>query len=381
MKIHTIIYSIAVILGVTACGHKTPKREMPKLHITVTEVYKKEEPTRMQFVGQTHSLNDVSIQARVSGYLLSSHYEPGMPVKQGQLLFKIDQNQLLVETTKAQAALASANSKLVEAENNYKRSVPLARMNAISQSSLDQATATLASAKANLLAAKASLRSANLNLSYTNIHAPIDGVIGVMNGSVGDYVGVGTDVPILNTISNIDSIYVYISIPTPKYLAIIERDSLNRPIYDNKGLLTDIDMILADDSSYPYKGVYQFTERAVNSETGAVVIQVLFPNPEGQLKPGQYVRVNANVGGGKGVVLVPQRSVMQSQGVNSVYIVTDDSTVHYRVVRLGATYGTGWGVLEGVQAGEMVVTEGLQKVRSQMKIVPIVESLQASQTK
>ena len=380
MKIHTLICSIALIFGITACEHKAPQKEMPKLHITVIEAYKKEEPTRMQFVGQTHSLNDVSIQARVSGYLLSTHYDPGLPVKQGQLLFKIDQNQLQVELAKAQAALASANSKLVEAENNYKRSVPLARMNAISQSSLDQATATLASAKANLLAAQASLKSAHLNLSYTNIHAPIDGVIGVMNGSVGDYVGVGTDVPILNTISQIDSIYVYISIPTPKYLSIVERDSLNKPLYDNAGLLTDIDMILADESHYPHKGVYQFTERAVNSQTGAVVIQVLFPNPERQLKPGQYIRVDANVGGNKGVVLVPQRSVMQSQGVNSVYIVGKDSTVQYRAVTLGDTYGREWGILAGIQAGEMVLTEGLQKVRSQMKIVPILES-QASQTK
>lgn len=380
MKIHTIVYSVVVVLGMTACSSKAPKREMPTLHIPVTETYIKHEPTRMQFVGQTYSLYDVTIQARVSGYLLSSHYDPGLPIKQGQLLFKLDQNQMLVEVTKARAALASAKSQLVKAQNNYKRSVPLARMNAISQSALDQATATLASAKANLLAAKASLQSADLNLSYTTIHAPTNGVIGIMNGSIGDYVGVGTDVPILNTISNIDSIYVYISIPTPKYLAIIERDSLNRPMYDNKGLLTDIDMILADGTPYPHKGEYQFTERVVNSQTGAVVIQVLFPNPERYLKPGQYIRVNANVGGGKGVILVPQRSVMQSQGVNSVFIVDKDSTVQYRAVTLGDTYGTEWGILDGIEAGEMVLTEGLQKVRSKMKIVPVIES-QTNHTK
>lgn len=374
MKIFTIVFYGAVAAwGLSACGHKAPKAQIPEPHIAVAKAYKKELPTRMQFVGQTYSLADVTIQPRVSGYLLSTHYEQGMPVKKGQLLFKLDPEPMLVEVTRAEAALASAKSQLVEAQNNYNRSVPLARINAISQSALDQATATLASAKANLRSAQAALRSANLDLSYTTIYAPSDGVIGETVGSVGDYVGPGTNNIVLNTISIIDSIFVYISIPTSKYLSIVQRDSLDRPLYDNKGLLTDVDMILADGTLYPYKGEYEFTERAVNNQTGAVVIRVLFPNPERYLKPGQYVKINANVGGGTGTVLVPQRAVMQSQGVNSVYVVGKDSTVAYRSVTLGDTYGTEWGILEGIESGEEVLTEGLQKVRSGMKIVPVLQ--------
>lgn len=328
----------------------------------------------MQFVGQTYSLYDVTIQPRVSGYLLSAHYDPGMPVRKGQLLFKLDPNPMLVEVMRAEATLASAQSQLVEAQNNYNRSVPLARINAISQSALDQATATLASAKANLRSAQAALRSANLDLSYATIYSPTDGIIGETIGSVGDYVGVGTNNAVLNTISNIDSIYVYISIPTIKYLTIVERDSLDRPLYDNAGLLTDVEMILADGTDYPYKGKYKFTERAVNSRTGAVVVRVLFPNPEHFLKPGQYVKINADVGTGRGTVLIPQRAVIQTQGMNSVYVVGKDSTVQYRKVTLGDTYGSEWGVLEGIKPGEMVLTEGLLKVRSGMKIVPELAS-------
>lgn len=373
MKIYAIlICGAAAVSGMTSCGPKGPKAQMPEPHIAVVQAHKKELPTRMQFVGQTYSLYDVVIQPRVSGYLLSTHYDQGMPVKKGQLLFKLDPNPMQVEVTRAQAALASAKSQLVEAQNNYNRSVPLARINAISQSALDQATATLASAQANLRSAQATLRSANLDLSYTTICAPTDGVIGETVGSVGDYVGVGTNNPVLNTISNIDSIYVYISIPTAKYLSIVERDSLDRPLYDNTGLLTDVEMILADGILYPYKGEYKFTERAVNSQTGAVVIRVLFPNPERSLKPGQYVKVNADVGGGTGTVLVPQRAVMQSQGVNSVFVVGKDSMAQYRAVTLGDTYGSEWGVLDGIQPGEFVLTEGLQKVRSGMKIVPVL---------
>lgn len=370
MKIDTIVYYLAVAIGVTSCG--TPQKpKMPTPRIVVVEAYQKQLPTRMKFVGQTYSLSDVTIQPRVSGYLLSTHYDEGMPIKQGQLLIKLDSNPMTVEVTKAQAEVAAAKSQLVEAQNNYNRSVPLARINAISQSSLDQATSTLASAKANMRSAEASLQSANLDLSYTTIYAPMDGVIGETVGSVGDYVGVGTNNPVLNTISNVDSIYVYVSIPTTKYLSIVERDSMDRPLYNNVDMLTDVDMILADGSIYPYKGEYKFTQRAVNSQTGAVVIRVLFPNPERYLKPGQYVRVDANVGGDIGVVLVPQRAVIQSQGVNSIYVVGKDSTVHYRAVELGDTYGAEWIILEGIKSGERVLTEGLQKVRSGMKIIPM----------
>lgn len=371
MKIYAIVIAgAAALLGATACGHKASRTQAPVPHIAVAEAHKRELPTRMQFVGQTYSLSDVTIQPRVSGYLLSTHYEQGMPVKKGQLLFRIDPNPMQVKVTQAEAALAAARSQLVEAQNNYNRSVPLARINAISQSALDQATAALASAKANLRSAQAALRSANLDLSYTTIYAPADGVIGETVGSVGDYVGPGTNNTVLNTISNIDSIYVHISIPTTKYLSIVQRDSLDRPLYDNAGLLTDVDMILADGTLYPYKGEYKFTERAVDTRTGAVVIRVLFPNPERYLGPGQYVKVNANVGGGTGTVLVPQRSVVQSQGVNSVYVVGKDSTVAYRKVELGDTYGSEWGIVEGLRPGEWVLTEGLLKVRSGMKIVP-----------
>lgn len=375
MKILAIVVCGTVVWGLQACSRKAPKEQMPEPHIAVVKAYKKELPTRMQFVGQTYSLADVTIQPRVSGYLLSTHYEQGMPVRKGQLLFKLDPEPMLVEVTRAEAALASAKSQLVEAQNNYNRSVPLARINAISQSALDQATATLASAQANLRSAEAALRSANLDLSYTTIYAPSDGVIGETIGSVGDYVGPGTNNTVLNTISVIDSIYVYISIPTAKYLSIVERDSLDRPLYDNTGLLTDVDMTLADGMLYPYKGVYKFTERAVDNRTGAVVIRVLFPNPERYLKPGQYVKVDANVGGGKGIVLVPQRAVMQSQGLNSVYVVGRDSTVAYRNVALGDTYGTEWGILDGLEPGELVLTEGLQKVRSGMKVVPVLQPI------
>lgn len=370
MKIYIIVFSLVLALVITACG-ATEKPKVPILRIDVAEVYEKELPTRMQFVGRTYSLSDVTIQPRISGYLLSTHYEDGLPIKQGQLLFKLDSGPMQVEVTKAHAQVAAAESQLVAAQSNYNRSVPLAKINAISQSSLDQATATLSSAKAGLNSAKASLRNAKINLSYTIIYAPTDGIIGELVGSVGDYVGIGTNTPILNTISMIDSVYVNLSIPTSVYLSIVKRDSLNRPLFDNVNLLTDVDMILEDGTLYPHKGEYDFTERVVNSQTGAVVVRVVFPNHDKFLKPGQYVRVNANAGADRKMAFVPQRAIMQTQGINSIYVVKADSTIEYRAVELGDTYGSEWGVFKGVESGEKVLIEGLQKVSSGMKIVPI----------
>lgn len=326
----------------------------------------------MNFVGQTFSYADATIQPRVSGYLLEVLYGQGMPVRRGELLFRIDPAPLKLQVMQSEAAVAAANSQLVEAQSNYDRSVPLARLKAISQSSLDQATAALESAKANKRSADAALDQARLNLSYTSIYASIDGVIGKTNGTVGDYVGVGTNYPILNTISNLDSVYVYLSLPVQSYLSMLERDSLNRPLYYNNDILNNIKMILADGSIYPHPGRYSFTERDVNNSSGSVVMHIIFPNKESYLKAGQYVRVSADVGPRRSVVLVPQRAVNQSQGINSLLVMKADSTVEYRRVELGDTYGSQWAVTSGVGAHEKVLIEGSQKLRSGMKITPLV---------
>lgn len=344
------------------------------MHLQIVKAVRKSMPSRMTFPGQTYSLYDVTLQPRTSGYLLATHYRQGMPVKKGQLLIELDKGPLELEVTGARSAVASALSQLTEAQNNYDRSVPLARINAVSQSSLDLAAANLAAARANLMSTQAALESAELNLSYATIYSPCDGIIGETVGWIGDYVGLGTEVPVINTISNIDSVYVYLSIPASTYYGILHKDSLNRPAHLNADLLNDIEMELPDGSTYPYKGVYAFTERMVNNQTGAVTVRVLFPNPEMMLKPGQYAKVHVNVGKDMGVVLVPQRCIIQTQGQNAVYVVGADSTVQYRKVTLGDTFGSLWGIADGVADDEMVLVEGLQKVHNGMKVVPVTGS-------
>ncbi len=328
-------------------------------------------PTRMEFVGQTYSKHDVALQPRVSGYLTGIHYKEGSVVRKGDLLLTIDPQQTTVDLHRAEAALANARAVLVDAQNDYDRSVPLARISAISQSSLDKATANLAAARSSVRSASADLNRARLNQSYTKIYAPVDGVIGETRASLGDYVGTGTQIPVLNVLSQVDSIYVNVSLPLSRYLEIAARDSMEGAMHENHSLLSNIRMKLSDGTIYSYAGAYDFTQRAIDNAVGAVVLRVLFPNSDMSLKPGQYVRIMADVGRPNPVVLVPQKAVIQTQGNNSVYVVKSDSTLEFRPVGLGDTYGAQWVIGSGLAAGEQVLTEGFAKVRGGMKIIPV----------
>ena len=321
------------------CGKHASRQEMPPLRVEVAEAVVDSVPNRMSFIGYLASNFDAVIQPRVNGYLSSKRYSNGMPVKRGQLLFTIDPDQLSTSMLAAEAELESARAQALEARNNYDRAVPLARIDAISQSQLDQYTA-------QWKAAEASVRTA---------------------AHVGDYVGPGTQFSVLTTVSNIDTLTVDVAIPMSQYLRYAgDRTS----IYDNEGLLSDIRLVLADGSRYPLGGIYDYTRKDVSSTTGTLVVVVMFPNPDETLKPGQFARVEASVGPVRPCVVVPQQAVSQTQDIASVWVVEADSTVHYRRVTPGDTYGAMWCIDEGLDRGERVVVAGQQKLHDGAKVIP-----------
>lgn len=340
---------------------------MPTLKIPVTQAVPDSVPTRMSFIGYLASNYDAVIQPRINGYLSSKRYENGMPVRRGQLLFTIDPDQISTSMLAAQAALESARAQALEAKNNYHRAVPLARINAISQAQLDQYTAQYKAAEATVHSAEQTLRSARMNVGYTELRSPIDGIIEHTSAHVGDYVGPGTQFNVLTTVSNIDTVLVDLAIPMLEYLRLTGAQA---SIYDNEKLLSDIRLTLADGSEYPFAGLYDYTRKDVSASTGTLVVVVMFPNPEQALKPGQFARVAANVGPVRQRVVVPQQSLTQMQGLSAVWVVSPDSTVHYRRVTPGDTYGRMWCIDEGLAAGEWVVVEGQQKLRDGEKVDP-----------
>lgn len=355
-------------LAAVSCGSPHGARQMPVPELTVALAFDSLVPNVVEFVSQTAPARSYVIQPRVNGYLRSTNFENGMPVKRGQLLFAIDDAPFRTDVAQARAALSSARSSLVEAQAAYNRSVPLAKINAISQSQLDAATATLAAARDGVSSARAVLDNALINLSYCTIKAPESGIIAPSAANVGDYVGAGTAYETLTTISFDDSVSVNISLPTVEYYRIV---SHNLSPANRDSLLSDITLRLSDGSIYPHKGVYRYTQPWVDNRSGSIVFNVRFPNPQGALRGGQFARVSAEVGKPERVVLIPARSVDEIQGTYGAYVVDSGDTLRFRKLTVGHVVDDHWIVRRGIYAGEKVITEGLQKAHDGMPVKPI----------
>ena len=331
---------LALSLLAVSCGSRSGHTgQMPPMEIEIAVAEFDLLYTRRSFISQINSDNEVVVEPRVSGFLVARHYKKGMPVRKGQLIFEIDDSEYYTALLSAQAALESSRALALEAKNNF-----------------------------DVKSARQALRNAQLNLGYTKIYAQIDGIIESSNGSVGDYVGPGTQIPTLTTIMNIDTVQVPIAIPMTQFLRL---DSNRTNIYDNAELLSEIVLYEADGTRYPLFGKYDYTRTAVSSATGTIVLIVRFPNPSYRLKTGQFARVEANIGAKLPRVLVPQQSVVQTLDVSSVWVIRPDSTAEYRKVTPGETFGGMWAIESGLEPGETVAVTGLQKLRQGMRVVPV----------
>ena len=357
-----------LLLGFMVGCDKQPHSATPApLPVTLAEAVVDTVSLRMQFIGYLSSNFDAVIQPRINGFLLRKQFDSGMPVRRGALLFEIDPSQFRNAVLAAEASVQSARAQAIEARNNYNRAVPLAAMNAISQAELDQYTAQHKAADAAVQSAEQQLRNARLDLSYTRIFSPIDGIVSNSAAYVGDYVGPATQFSVLTTISNLDTMSVDLALPMTEYLRVA---GVRPSIYDNEGLLSEIRLLLPDGTPYPFEGFYKYTRKDVSAATGTLVLVAGFPNPDGALKAGQFARVEATVGTPRPQVVVPVEAVSQAQGINSVWVVQRDSTVAFRKVSLGAVYGQKWCITEGLSPREWVVTEGGQKLREGVRVVP-----------
>ena len=363
-KFRFLIVLFTAAISFTTCKQQA-KIESAPLAIEISTATEQWLPNTMQFIAPISANYSATIQPRIAGFLTSSSFGNGMPVKRGQLIFTMDDAQQRANRLAAEATLSSAKAKAVEAKRNYERAIPLARINAISQTQLDQYTAENSAAIASVKSAEQSLHNARLEESYTRIYAPINGIISSSAATAGDYIGPGTQFSTLTTIQNIDTVSVDLAIPMQKYLATSGRTTFS---YDNANFLSNIRLRIADGSEYPEEGFYKYTRQSIASEMGTIVLVVGFRNPDYALKAGQFARISASLGADKRCIVVPQRAVMQIQNISSVWVIRADSTAEYREVRLGNTSGE-WQIIDsGVANGEMVATTGLQKLRNGLKV-------------
>jgi len=245
--------------------------------------------------------------------------------------------------------LAEAKTMLAKAESDLNRIKPLAELKAVSQSDLDAAIALYDASTASVEAAEANLRAAKIQLSYTEIYSPIFGIIGRTKAKVGDFVGREPNPVILNVVSRIDTVLVQFFITETQYLLLARRLISESNIADQNAREANLELILADQSLYPHKGKADFIDREVDPTTGAILVQASFPNPDELLRPGQFAKVKATVNIVEGGILIPQRCIMELQGLFSVFVVNDSNKVEKREIKVGPKVEQFWLVLEGLK--------------------------------
>lgn len=351
-----------------ACSKKpAAPPSMPPPEVLVTSVTQEDVPIFSDFIGTLAGSVDASIQARVSGYLISQNYQEGTYLEKGALLFEIDPRRFQAALAKAKAALAEAEASQRQTELAAQRNTDLFKRNAVSAQERDNAVQSNLAAKAQVEAQHALVEEAELDLEYTKITSPVDGVAGLARAQVGDLVGPSTGV--LTTVSTVDPIKAYFTVSEQAYLEYAARysDLAERTAHEKQ---LDFELILADGSVYPHKGELFATDREVDPRTGSIRIAAQFPNPHRVLRPGQFARVRVRSEIRKDALLVPQRAMMEIQGLHQLAIVGEDHVAHIRPVKAGERIGSMWIIKEGLKPNETVVVEGMQKVRDSAPVTP-----------
>jgi membrane fusion protein (multidrug efflux system) len=371
MKRKTLCLIVGLIFVLAACGEEKKAQAPPPPEITVVETRAQDVPVHLEFVGQTGGLKDIAIRARVEGFMEGLHFQEGGEVKKGDLLYTLESQPFEEKVAARMSNVAEAKTVLAKTKGDLDRIEPLAKINAVSQSDLDAAVAAHEAAGASLDAANANLRATRIELGYTKIYSPITGIIGKTQAKVGDFVGRDPNPVILNTVSQLDIILVTFFITETQYLEVaryLAKADTDRAENSEPNL----ELILIDGSVYSHKGKADFVDREVDTTTGSMLVQASFPNPERLLRPGQFVRVNANVRVIEDGILIPQRSVMELQGLYNVYVVNADNTVETREIKVGPKFVSNWLITDGLKPGEKVVYEGLQKIRDGIIVNPTV---------
>jgi membrane fusion protein (multidrug efflux system) len=347
----------------------------PEIPVIVTKG--QDVPLYQEFVGQVFGAKDITIRARVEGFLNEIHFQEGSRVQTGELLYTLESQPFEAEVAAQMSRVAEAKTMLAKTSSDLKRIRPLAKQKAVSQSDLDAAVANYKASVASVKAAEANLRASKIQLGYTKIYSPLDGIIGKTQARVGDFVGRSPNPVILNTVSEIGTIRVQFFITESQYLEASRRLlELERKAKEPQASQdANFELILADGSIYEHKGRFDFLDRGIDPTTGSILLQASFPNPDNLLRPGQFGKIKARTEVVKDGILIPQRCVTELQGLYKVYIVNESNKVEERDVSMGPKVKSAWLVLEGLKAGEKVVYEGLQRIRDGLPVKPIEKDI------
>jgi len=415
---------LAIIPLLASCGGE--KNEVnaksgspgPAVSVVVAPVIQKTVPILTELTARVDATDSVDIRARVKSFLVKQSYDEGKMVKAGQVLFTLDKREYEAQLMQNRARLARAQADLTQAQDrtvvdvaqanlqiamaqlnktnqDVTRLKPLAELRAVPKQDYDDAlaaqqaanaevqgkqaslntakvnqTAAIQQAQAAVEAANAGIREAELNVEYCTITTPIDGIAGTRQVAPGNLVGQG-EATLLTTVSNVDPVRVFVSISESEYL-VYQRMRAQGKLREGGG---ELELILADGSTFPGKGRIIIADRAVDLKTGTLSIVAEFPNPQAVLRPGQFGRVRLAATVAENALLVPQKAVTEMQSAKVVYVVGAENKVVLRSVTLAQRVGSDYIVSDGVNAGERIIVEGLQKVRPGDTVNPTEQAL------
>ena len=343
-----------------------PKQAAPVIPATVITIEAQDTPVAFTFVGQAESSRQVEIRARVDGFLEKQTYEDGALVEAKKVLFELDKKPFQATLQQARGELSLHQARHTTAVANLGRIKPLAEQDAVSKKDLDDAIGAEKETKAAVLAAQGAVREAELNLGYATIFTPVTGLASKAVKQEGSYIPTGQE-SLLTYVAQLDPIWVNFSVSENQVLRArqdVKKGLLKSP-GDDKYV---VEVVFADGSIHPHKGHVNFAEPNVDPETGTLLIRAELANPEGSMRPGQFVRVRLHGSSRPGAILVPQTAVMQGARGHFVWVLDKEDKAEVRAVEVGPWHGDNWFIEQGLNAGDRLVIDNLIKLSQGIQV-------------
>jgi membrane fusion protein, multidrug efflux system len=358
-----------LFFSIVSCKEEE-KKSASSPDVNVVTAGKRNIPTFSEYVGQVYGLSDVNIDPRVQGWVTGIYFKEGSLVQKGSLLYTIDDQPFINDVDASKAEVARTQTLMENRKTELGRVKPLAEMNALSQRDLDYASSNYDASVNEVKIAQAKLENARIQLGYTKILSPITGIIGISKVQVGDYVRLANAGSGINTVSSLGEVRVRFPISENDFLKF-NREYQKDPKTNNFQEVP-VELILGDGSVFGEKGRLQLTNRQIDQATGSILIQALFQNKSGILRPGQYVKVRFKTGEFNDAIVVPQQSVNQLQNVYQVFLLTDSNTLKPTLIKVGSRVGSNWIVNEGLKEGDKVVVVGSASLNPAIVVKPVM---------
>ena len=369
MRLRTLWWLAAITILPLISGCETEESAPPPAPpVNVAEVISADVPVYSEWVGQTRGSVNTEIRARVQGYLDAVTFQEGTFIAKGQLMYRINPLEYEAYLSQAQGQLAEAEANLARATADVVRYKPLVEQNAISREEYETSVSLQKASEAAARAARAQVEKARLDLSYCTVRAPISGLAGKTEVQIGNLVGRG-DNTLLTTISRIDPIRVRFSLSERELLRF------RRQNHGKEARSIDLQLVLADGTTHDYPGKLVLADNRIDPSTGTLLLEAEFPNPDKLLNPGQFGRVRAITQMRNDAIVIPQRAVTELQGQARVVVLNDDNSVAFRAVMLGPRVGSAYVVDSGLDEGERIVIEGLQRLRDGITVEPTMTKI------